>query len=84
MPVSTCRCIFPRLSSQTLPLPALKPGKNLVVIGSSFISMELVVAVAKRELASIHVIGMEKVPFESILGEVVGSALMKVSEGVNS
>jgi len=46
--------------------------------------MELVVAVAKRELASIHVIGMEKVPFESILGEVVGSALMKVSEGVNS
>jgi hypothetical protein len=35
------------------------------VIGSSFISMELVVAVSKRKLASIDVIGMEEYPFEA-------------------
>lgn len=40
--------------------------------------MELVTAVAKRNLASIDVIGMESVPFELVLGKEVGSALQKV------
>lgn len=59
-------------------IPALAPGKRLVVIGSSFIGMELVVAVAKKELASIDVIGMEEVPFENVLGKAVGAGIMKV------
>ncbi|KAG8899485.1 hypothetical protein FRB99_006690 [Tulasnella sp. 403] len=63
---------------------ALQPGKNLVVIGSSFISMELVVAVAKRQLASIHVVGQSSVPFKSILGEAIGKGIMNyhINNGV--
>jgi len=57
---------------------AAQEGKNLVVIGSSFISMELVQAVSKRKLASIHVIGMEEYPFELVLGKEVGAGLKKV------
>jgi apoptosis-inducing factor 3 len=40
--------------------------------------MELVVAVSKRNLASIDVIGMESYPFEAVLGKEVGAALKKV------
>lgn len=57
---------------------AVQEGKHLVVVGSSFISMELVAAVTKRNLASIDVIGMESVPFEVVLGTKVGQALQKV------
>jgi hypothetical protein len=59
-------------------ISALTKGKKLVVIGSSFISMELVVAVGKRELASIDVVGMEEFPFEMVLGKEVGAGLKKV------
>ena len=57
---------------------AAQKGKRVVVIGSSFISMELVAAITKRELASIDVIGMEEFPFELVLGKEVGAALKKV------
>lgn len=40
--------------------------------------MELVVAVQKRNLASIDVIGQESYPFEAVLGKEVGAALKKV------
>ncbi|KAF5392383.1 hypothetical protein D9757_001502 [Collybiopsis confluens] len=56
---------------------AATEGKKLVVIGSSFISMELVVALSKRKLASIDVIGMEEFPFEMVLGKEVGAGLKK-------
>lgn len=56
----------------------MQKGKRLVVIGSSFISMEAVLAVSKRELASIDVIGMEDYPFEAILGKEVGKGFMEV------
>ncbi|KAF8920202.1 hypothetical protein CPB85DRAFT_1273867 [Mucidula mucida] len=59
---------------------AAQKGKRAVLIGTSFISMELAVAMGKRELASIDVIGMEEVPFETILGKKVGQALMKYHE----
>jgi apoptosis-inducing factor 3 len=49
-----------------------------VVIGSSFIAMELVFALAKRKLGGIWVVGRDEVPFESILGKEVGRALMEV------
>ncbi|KAI0926250.1 hypothetical protein AcW1_008468 [Taiwanofungus camphoratus] len=60
---------------------AAQEGKRLVVIGSSFISMELVVAVSSRKLASIDVVGQEEYPFESVLGKQVGSGLMKFHQG---
>ncbi|KAJ6612313.1 hypothetical protein B0H10DRAFT_2223313 [Mycena sp. CBHHK59/15] len=59
---------------------AAQEGKRMVVIGSSFISMEIVAAVAKRKLASIDVIGMEEHPFELVLGKEVGKALQKYHE----
>ncbi|KAI0749874.1 hypothetical protein C8Q80DRAFT_1313956 [Daedaleopsis nitida] len=59
---------------------AVQEGKRLVVIGSSFISMELVVAVTKRNLASIDVIGQEEFPFEMVLGKEVGAGLKKFHE----
>ncbi|KAJ7220091.1 hypothetical protein GGX14DRAFT_585494 [Mycena pura] len=48
---------------------AAQEGKRMVVIGSSFISMEIVAALSKRKLASIDVIGMEEAPFELVLGK---------------
>ena len=53
-------------------------GKRVVVIGTSFISMELVNAIGKKKLQSIDVIGIEEVPFEAILGKEVGQGLMQV------
>lgn len=40
--------------------------------------MELVVAISKRKLASIDVIGMDEFPFEAVLGKSVGAGLKKV------
>lgn len=59
---------------------ACQEGKHLVVIGSSFISMELVVAVSKRKLASIHVIGIEEYPFQVVLGKEIGAGLKQYHE----
>ncbi|KAF5327184.1 hypothetical protein D9619_004398 [Psilocybe cf. subviscida] len=60
---------------------AAQEGKRMVVIGSSFISMEIVAACASRKLASIDVIGMEEFPFEAVLGKEVGAGLKKFHEG---
>ncbi|KAH9038608.1 flavoprotein [Lactarius hengduanensis] len=59
---------------------ACQEGKHVVAIGSSFISMELVVALSKRKLASIHVIGMEQYPFENVLGKDIGAGLKQFHE----
>ncbi|KAF4596366.1 hypothetical protein EYR38_007746 [Pleurotus pulmonarius] len=56
---------------------AAKEGKTAIVIGSSFISMELVITMSKRGLSAIHVIGLEDVPFEAVLGKEVGAGIMK-------
>jgi len=59
---------------------AAQEGKKVVVIGSSFICMELVAAMSKRKLASIDVIGVEEFPFEVVLGKAVGAGLKKYHE----
>lgn len=51
---------------------------NLVVIGSSFIGLEAAGAAAKK--ANVSVVGMDKVPFEKILGSAIGAALRKHHE----
>jgi NADPH-dependent 2,4-dienoyl-CoA reductase/sulfur reductase-like enzyme len=56
----------------------IQEGKRVAFIGSSFISMELVVVASKRKLAAVDVIGMEEVPFQTVLGKEVGAGLMKV------
>ncbi|WDK20859.1 hypothetical protein CGRA01v4_12148 [Colletotrichum graminicola] len=50
-------------------------GKKIVVVGSSFIGMEVANATAKDN--SVTVIGMEKVPLERVLGEQVGAGIQK-------
>ncbi|CAG8530837.1 577_t:CDS:10 [Gigaspora rosea] len=52
--------------------------KNLAIIGSSFIGMEMAAICAKK--ANVSVIGMEKVPFERVLGIEVGGAIQKLHE----
>ncbi len=56
-------------------------GKKVVIVGTSFIGMEAASCIAKKA-ASVIAIGMEKVPFERVLGLQIGSALQKVQYGV--
>jgi len=48
-------------------------GKKIVVIGSSFIGMEIAVATADGN--DVTVVGMEKAPLERVLGEQVGNII---------
>lgn len=57
---------------------ACQKGKRVVVVGTSFISMEVSNTIAKREMASVDMIGMEEVAFENILGKEVGKGMMTV------
>jgi len=54
-------------------------GKKVVIVGTSFIGMEAASCIAKKA-ASVIAIGMEKVPFERVLGERIGSSLQKLHE----
>ncbi|KAK4176539.1 hypothetical protein QBC36DRAFT_328974 [Triangularia setosa] len=53
-------------------------GKRIIIIGSSFIGMELAVATSKDN--NVTVVGMEKVPLQRVLGEEVGGAIQKLVE----
>lgn len=53
-------------------------GKRVVVIGTSFISMEVAGTITKKNVKSVDMVGMESVPFESILGEEVGKGMQTV------
>ncbi|BGP26659.1 rhodocoxin reductase [Rhodotorula toruloides] len=53
--------------------------KDVVVVGSSFIGMEVALALADK--AKVTVVGMEKAPFEKILGEQIGNGIRKFHEG---
>jgi len=54
-------------------------GQDIVIIGSSFIGMETAAAVVKKA-KSVVIIGMEKVPFERVLGLEVGGIMQKLHE----
>lgn len=53
-------------------------GKKIVIVGSSFIGMEVANATAKDN--SVTIVGMEKVPLERVLGEQVGAGIQKIIE----
>lgn len=53
-------------------IKAAEQGKRAVIIGSSFIGMEVAAALASGRGVSATVIGLESVPFEHILGERLG------------
>ncbi|KAL2133659.1 hypothetical protein VTI74DRAFT_1937 [Chaetomium olivicolor] len=50
-------------------------GKKIVIIGSSFIGMEIAVATSNGN--DVTVVGMEKAPLERVLGEKVGNIIRK-------
>lgn len=54
-------------------------GKNIVVVGSSFIGMEAANATAGDN--KVTIIGMEGTPLERVLGKDVGAAIQKGLEG---
>ncbi|TRY87461.1 hypothetical protein DNTS_035291 [Danionella cerebrum] len=57
----------------------LASSKNAVIVGTSFIGMEVAAALSEKA-HSVSVIGIEAVPFRKALGEKVGKALMKLFE----
>jgi len=59
-------------------------GKRVVIVGTSFIGMEVASCIAKKA-RSVIAVGMESVPFERVLGEQLGSVLRKLhdSNGVS-
>jgi hypothetical protein len=66
-------------------MPGLDEKAKVVIIGTSFIGMELAGAIVKKKPASIDVIGVDAVPFAKILGEKIGAAVQKVGRtGVES
>ncbi|OWZ30777.1 flavoprotein [Cryptococcus neoformans var. grubii Br795] len=50
---------------------------DVVLIGTSFISMEAASAVLKKGPKSVTLVGMDEVPFQGLLGKEFGSALME-------
>lgn len=58
---------------------ACPKGKRVVVIGSSFIGMEIA-ATLNRRGCDVTVLGMESVPFERVLGTKLGSSIKTLFE----
>ena len=53
-------------------------GKNIVIVGSSFIGMEVANATSKDN--TVTVVGMESVPLERVLGTEIGAGIQKSFE----
>ncbi|WVF70484.1 hypothetical protein IAT40_005274 [Kwoniella sp. CBS 6097] len=56
---------------------AISKESDIVLIGTSFISMEAASAILKKEPKSVTLVGMDETPFEKILGKDIGNAIME-------
>lgn len=61
-------------------IAAAEKGKRAVVVGASFIGMEVAASLAGGRGVSVTVVGIEAVPFERILGEKIGKMFQKEHE----
>jgi NADPH-dependent 2,4-dienoyl-CoA reductase/sulfur reductase-like enzyme len=57
---------------------------EVVIIGTSFIGMEVAMAVLKKEPKSVNMVGVDDIPFKAILGEEIGKAIMEVRPMMSS
>jgi len=60
-------------------IAAAKGSKKAVVVGASFIGLEVAASLRAREL-EVHVVAPEKIPFEKILGAELGRFIQKLHE----
>jgi apoptosis-inducing factor 3 len=61
-------------------IQAAEQGKRVVIIGASFIGMEVAAALASGRGASINIVAPEPVPFDRILGVEIGRMFQSVHE----
>lgn len=57
---------------------AVTKQSQVVIIGTSFIGMEVSMAIMKKEPKSVTLVGVDEIPFASILGKDIGKAIMEV------
>lgn len=60
---------------------SITKDSEVVLIGTSFISMEAASAVLKKGPKSVTLVGIDEVPFQGLLGKEFGSALMEHMKG---
>lgn len=77
--INSSNVILLRDHDEAKKIDAEYTGKDVVIIGSSFIGMETAAALVKNA-KSVNVIGMEEVPFERVLGYEIGAALKALHE----
>jgi apoptosis-inducing factor 3 len=61
-------------------IQAVETGKRVLVIGASFIGMEVAASLASGRDASVSVVAPEKIPFDRILGNEIGLMFQKEHE----
>jgi apoptosis-inducing factor 3 len=61
-------------------IQAIQSGKHVVVVGASFIGMEVAAALAGGREAHVSVVGPEDVPFARILGDDIGRMFQREHE----